>query len=576
MPWKHEIYDVPNVASDDRFQHYSVYVQGVYDENFHYFGGSQGGPLADPLFGTDNQPLPLRSRPWKLGDITIERAKVPPPLFEADFKWTDLMGCHGTSGSGITQAHSTGHHDLLGPVARGDPFWGATLCQTQSISLRGTPLLAYTALNYTKLAEDAADDCGGGSKESSPLLWLKCHLKLFELVYQKPVIADPIPWPCITCPPFAKYRVWYEPMFPVQYGDPQHLTMPVQLDASARYRIAANITTFTPANVAITVAGAVAAQRFIAPNGFSFGTVSGSFTPTPAQVAGPLEIVSLLGDFGVNSIVVVAEDAVNDFDTMVKRAGVGLEPIGGGSEVIPMRFAGDGLGGYAAVLLGGERMVMTRQALLNGVRWRGQFLARGDDHPLTCGFVDEYGSETTFACTPVNNQVSWEVPSPVEGHPVAFFVENPADASPMELDDMTLASVPQNRPPQCSSAHADVGTLWPPNKNFVDVNVVDVTDPDGDPVVVEVVSVRQDEPAQGPGSGSLFPDAAIQASAPPAVRLRAERNGAGDGRVYHVAFRASDPAGAFCDGEISVCVPHDLGGGAACVDGGGLYSSTAP
>ncbi len=241
-----------------------------------------------------------------------------------------------------------------------------------------------------------------------------------------------------------------------------------------------------------------------------------------------------------------------------------------------MRFAGDGLGGYAAVLLGGERMVMTRQALLNGVRWTGQFLARGDDHPLTCGFVDEYGSETTFACTPVNSQVSWEVSSPVEGHPVAFFVENPADASPMELDDMTLASVPQNRPPQCSSAHADVGTLWPPNKKLVDVNVVDVTDPDGDPVVVEVVSVRQDEPTQGPGSGALFPDAAIQASAPPAVRLRAERNGAGDGRVYHVAFRASDPAGAFCDGEISVCVPHDLGGGAACVDGGGLYSSTAP
>jgi hypothetical protein len=62
--------------------------------------------------------------------------------------------------------------------------------------------------------------------------------------------------------------------------------------------------------------------------------------------------------------------------------------------------------------------------------------------------------------------------------------------------------------------------------------------------------------------------------------VRAERTGSkqvpGDGRVYHIGFTATDPAGASCSGTVTVCVPHDQGQGSACVDGGPLYDSTAP
>jgi hypothetical protein len=48
----------------------------------------------------------------------------------------------------------------------------------------------------------------------------------------------------------------------------------------------------------------------------------------------------------------------------------------------------------------------------------------------------------------------------------------------------------------------------------------------------------------------------------------------GDGRVYHVAFTATDPAGTSCQGVATVCVPHDTAAG-TCVDEGALYDSTA-
>jgi hypothetical protein len=59
--------------------------------------------------------------------------------------------------------------------------------------------------------------------------------------------------------------------------------------------------------------------------------------------------------------------------------------------------------------------------------------------------------------------------------------------------------------------------------------------------------------------------------------LRAERDGPGDGRIYHAQFKASDSLGASCSGEVTVCVPHDQGNAKpACVDGGALFGSGIP
>jgi cysteine-rich repeat protein len=136
---------------------------------------------------------------------------------------------------------------------------------------------------------------------------------------------------------------------------------------------------------------------------------------------------------------------------------------------------------------------------------------------------------------------------------------------------LCLLEVP-NRPPVCDAAVATPDSLWPPNHKLVPVTVDGVVDPDGDPVLITVTGVAQDEPVEAQGDGSTCVDAT--GTGTDIVGLRSERSGQGDGRVYHVAFRADDPHGGVCFGEVTVCVRHDNGHGGACGDQGPLFDST--
>ena len=129
--------------------------------------------------------------------------------------------------------------------------------------------------------------------------------------------------------------------------------------------------------------------------------------------------------------------------------------------------------------------------------------------------------------------------------------------------------------------------LWPPNHQFVDVSVVGVTDPDGDPVAITITGITQDEALNvGVGEGNTCPDASGVGTATASLRAecceglglpeRAEREGGGDGRVYHVDFTADDGRNGRCTGTVTVCVPHDQGQGRVCGDQGPLDSSTGP
>lgn len=124
-------------------------------------------------------------------------------------------------------------------------------------------------------------------------------------------------------------------------------------------------------------------------------------------------------------------------------------------------------------------------------------------------------------------------------------------------------------PVNCVGARADVPLLWPPNHKMVTVRVVGVQGLDPGSVTITILNVWQDEPTEGLGGGDTGPaDAAILGDR---VLLRAERSGQGNGRVYHVEFRARDGAGAECTGTVRVAVPHDRAHEA--VDDGPLYDS---
>jgi hypothetical protein len=79
------------------------------------------------------------------------------------------------------------------------------------------------------------------------------------------------------------------------------------------------------------------------------------------------------------------------------------------------------------------------------------------------------------------------------------------------------------------------------------------TDPDGDPVTLSVDGVTQDEPVVGSGDPTS-PDAVDEGDGQ--LRVRAERNPHGDGRVYRIAFTASDGRGGSCSGTATVSVPR--------------------
>jgi len=141
------------------------------------------------------------------------------------------------------------------------------------------------------------------------------------------------------------------------------------------------------------------------------------------------------------------------------------------------------------------------------------------------------------------------------------------------LYDLTIQTA--NQPPDCSKARPSVATLWPPNNKFVPVQVLGVTDPDGDPVTITITAIRQDEPVDTFGDGSFTPDGMGVGTS--TAQLRAERSGTakvpGNGRVYHVFFTADDGRGGTCSGKVLVSVPHDMNKPA--IDGGALYDSTA-
>jgi predicted amidohydrolase len=129
---------------------------------------------------------------------------------------------------------------------------------------------------------------------------------------------------------------------------------------------------------------------------------------------------------------------------------------------------------------------------------------------------------------------------------------------------------PANQPPNCGGAFPSVVTIWPPNHDMVDVTIEGVTDPDGDPVTINIDQIKQNEPTDGTGDGHTCPDGAGIGTS--TAQVRAERSAQGNGRVYTIYFTASDGAGGSCQGSVTVCAPKSRIG--SCTNGRANFDST--
>jgi hypothetical protein len=177
MPWKHEIYDI-DPDNSDHFDHYSVY--GPKENNYHYFA--------------ENQLLPVRSQGQWIGDLNYGTYVIGPDAWGSPWTWTNLFGCHGTSGSGIGKREASGNYTLLGPVARGDQMAGL-LCHPDDVDILG-PGMSYTDRKYTA---EMAENARCGEYEEGLLLWLRCHRIRLPILVKFPDFG--LDWPMLDGSP---------------------------------------------------------------------------------------------------------------------------------------------------------------------------------------------------------------------------------------------------------------------------------------------------------------------------------------------------------------------------------------
>ncbi len=134
------------------------------------------------------------------------------------------------------------------------------------------------------------------------------------------------------------------------------------------------------------------------------------------------------------------------------------------------------------------------------------------------------------------------------------------DAANNTASCSTLIAVMDTTPPVIKSVTANPAVLWPPNHKMVPITLrVQPTDACG-PTTWKIVKVCSNEPVNGLGDGDTAPD--WQIIGDHGLKLRAERSGKGNGRIYTIVVQAADESGNLSRTKsVAVCVPKNQGRG---------------
>jgi len=116
--------------------------------------------------------------------------------------------------------------------------------------------------------------------------------------------------------------------------------------------------------------------------------------------------------------------------------------------------------------------------------------------------------------------------------------------------------------PVVSTPTTSPNSLWPPNHQMVDVTV-SYTATDNCPGLNCVLTVASNEPINGLGDGDTAPDWIIVDSHH--VKLRAERSGKGNGRIYTITTTCTDASGNVTTKTSTVVVPPNQNKGFSVV-----------
>ena len=120
----------------------------------------------------------------------------------------------------------------------------------------------------------------------------------------------------------------------------------------------------------------------------------------------------------------------------------------------------------------------------------------------------------------------------------------------------TVSGINIDKTPPTVACSASPNILWPPNNKLVPVNVsVSVTDSLSGSAGFNLVSVTSSEPDSGLGDIQGF----VSGTPSTNGQLRAQRLGAGSGRIYTFTYSGNDRAGNSASCTANVTVPYDQG-----------------
>jgi len=110
--------------------------------------------------------------------------------------------------------------------------------------------------------------------------------------------------------------------------------------------------------------------------------------------------------------------------------------------------------------------------------------------------------------------------------------------------------------PTFQSLTASPNVLWPANHQMVAVNISAAVSDACDPApITRIIAVMSNEPANGNGDGNTAPDWEVTGNL--TLKLRAERAGGGNGRVYTITVESRDASGNPSVRTVTVSVPHN-------------------
>jgi len=138
MTWFHEVYSMVTAAPTypttpdrwvlevyyDQLSQYNDYtmLQSGQAANYHYLGGNY--VASDGTSKPRNQLLPLKATPFESTPLRVLGWR------NAKERITTLLGCHGTSGSGVLRRNASNQLELLGPMIHGTSNVSSRLCAT--------------------------------------------------------------------------------------------------------------------------------------------------------------------------------------------------------------------------------------------------------------------------------------------------------------------------------------------------------------------------------------------------------------------------------------------------------------